>query len=303
MTVSLKKMSAGDGYRYLLRTVVAGDGDRALSSPLTRYYAEAGTPPGRWIGSGVASLDRSIRVGDEVSEDQLRLLIGQGRHPVTGEPLGRPYRTFRDQGEGARRQPVAGYDLTFSVPKSVSVLWAVADTETQAVIAAAHHAAVADVLDFLEREVLATRAGAKSASGAVAQYDVTGLIAAAFDHYDSRANDPHLHTHVVISNRVKTTGDGAWRTLDGAPAARLGGGTVRAPPGAGQRPPHPRPRCRVGAPAAGSGPQPRLGNHRRPAGAGASSSPAAPGRSRPRPTGSSQTTSPSTGAGPGRRRS
>ena len=43
------------------------------------------------------------------------------------------------------------------------------------------------------------------------------MIATAFDHYDSRANDPHLHTHVVISNRVKTTRDGAWRTIDGNP--------------------------------------------------------------------------------------
>ena len=47
MTVSMRVMSAGDGYKYLLRTVAAGDGDRSLSTPLTRYYAEAGTPPGR----------------------------------------------------------------------------------------------------------------------------------------------------------------------------------------------------------------------------------------------------------------
>ena len=41
MTVSMRKMSPGDGYKYLLRTVAAGDGDRSLSTPLTRYYAEA----------------------------------------------------------------------------------------------------------------------------------------------------------------------------------------------------------------------------------------------------------------------
>lgn len=45
MTVSMRKMSAGKGYQYLLRSVVTGDGNRALSTPLTRYYAEAGTPP------------------------------------------------------------------------------------------------------------------------------------------------------------------------------------------------------------------------------------------------------------------
>ena len=217
MTVSIKKMSAGEGYRYLLRTVAAGDGDRSLSSPLTRYYTEAGTPPGRWLGSGVASLDSPLRVGDEVTEEQLRRLIGEGRHPVAGEHLGRAYRTFKRPEAGKRRQPVAGYDLTFSIPKSASVLWAVADAGTQAIIADAHHAAVAEVLGFIEREVLATRTGARGVAGAVVQQDVTGMVATGFDHYDSRANDPHLHTHVVISNRVKTAADGKWRTVDGTP--------------------------------------------------------------------------------------
>ena len=45
----------------------------------------------------------------------------------------------------------------------------------------------------------------------------TGLIATAFDHFDSRAGDPHLHTHVVISNKVRTVLDGKWRSLDGRP--------------------------------------------------------------------------------------
>ena len=98
---------------------------------------------------------------------------------------------------------VAGFDFTLSVPKSASVLWAVAEAGTQALIAQAHHEAVAAVVAFMER--------------AVAQVDVTGLIATAFDHFDSRAGDPHLHTHVVISNKVRTVLDGKWRSLDGRP--------------------------------------------------------------------------------------
>lgn len=43
MTVSRWVISAGDGYEYLLRTVAAGDGDRSLSTPLTRYNTEEGT--------------------------------------------------------------------------------------------------------------------------------------------------------------------------------------------------------------------------------------------------------------------
>lgn len=217
MTVTIHKMSAGKGCEYLLRTVAAGDGDRSLSTPLTRYYTEAGTPPGRWMGSGLPGLGCSIRAGDEVTEDQLKNLIGHGAHPVTGEPLGRRYRTFEPLEVGKRRHAVAGYDLTFSIPKSASVLWGVADSRTQALIAQAHHAAVADALDFLEREVIATRVGARGPKGAVAQVEVAGVIATGFDHYDSRANDPHLHTHVVISNKVQTLQDGRWRALDGTP--------------------------------------------------------------------------------------
>jgi len=245
----MRVMSAGDGYRYLLASVAAGDGQRDLSTPLTRYYAEAGCPPGFWLGSGLASVGGgALRVGDQVIEPQLALLLGAGRDPVTGGPLGAAYPTFRSREErindrtaaldadlpvdaraqavveieaeeAARqvRRAVAGYDFTFSVPKSVSALWAVADARVQAMIVAAHHAAVADVLDLMEREVAATRIGATGPDGAVAQVEVTGMIATAYDHYDSRAGDPQLHTHVVVSNKVCAVHDGKWRALDGRP--------------------------------------------------------------------------------------
>ena len=115
------------------------------------------------------------------------------------------------------RQAVAGFDLTFSVPKSVSVLWGVSDAATQERIAEAHHAAVADVIEFFEREVAATRAGFSDSDGAVAQVPVAGVAAVAYDHFDSRAGDPQLHTHVVVSNKVLTVMDGRWRSLDGRP--------------------------------------------------------------------------------------
>lgn len=249
MTVSMRVMSAGDGYKYLLRTVVAGDGDRSLSSSLTRYYSAEGTPPGHWLGAGVAGLGGGqIAEGDQVSDAQLQLLVGMGRDPITGDPLGRAYPEYRsvaerietrtgaldpslgpasraeavaaieaEEAERGMRRAVAGFDFTFSIPKSASVLWAVADAGSQALIADAHHAAVAEVVAFMEREVAATRTGATGRDGAVAQVDVRGLIATAFDHYDSRAGDPHLHTHVVISNKVQTVLDGKWRSLDGRP--------------------------------------------------------------------------------------
>lgn len=242
MTVSLRVVSAGQGYAYLLRSVVTGDGSKPQSSAFTRYFTEAGTPPGVWMGRGVEHLgDGALEPGMTVTPSQLQALLGHGVDPVTGEPLGRPFREYptakaraavrvRDvdrslpaaafDAEVARIQAreaargsqtaTAGFDLTFSVPKSVSVLWGLADATTQELIVAAHHDAVARVLDFLEREVAATRTG----HGGVAQVPVVGVAATAHDHWDSRANDPQLHTHLVISNKVKAAHDGQWRTLD-----------------------------------------------------------------------------------------
>jgi conjugative relaxase-like TrwC/TraI family protein len=252
----MRRMSAGSGYQYLLRSVAAGDGHRALSTPLTRYYSEVGTPPGRWLGTGVGAFGAGqIRPGMQVTEEQLALLIGMGRDPITGEQLGRAYPSYKrlsdriqervaaldpemtqedcaaettrieaEETAAGMRRAVAGFDLTFSVPKSVSVLWGLADAVTQERIVAAHHAAVADVIDLFEREVAATRAGISDSDGAVAQVGVAGVAAVAYDHFDSRAGDPQLHTHVVIANKVLTVMDGRWRSLDGRPvfASRTG---------------------------------------------------------------------------------
>ena len=206
MTVSIKRMSAGDGYRYLMRSVATGDVAHGASTSLTRYYTQTGNPPGVWMGAGLAGRAGSGPVsGSSASELQMFRLFGMGQDPTSGASLGvRPYRC-----EANGRQSVAGFDLTFSVPKSVSVLWALADARTQQAVVDAHHGALSSCLRLLEKNVAATRTG----KNGVAQLDVRGLIAAGFDHWDSRAGDPHLHTHLVIANRVQTA-DGAWRTLD-----------------------------------------------------------------------------------------
>ena len=108
------------------------------------------------------------------------------------------------------RHAVAGFDLTFSVPKSVSVLWALSPRSLQHQILQTHHDAVSATLDWLEESVIHTRAGRNG----VAHLGTRGAIAAAFDHWESRAGDPQLHTHVVIANRVQRITDGAWVTLD-----------------------------------------------------------------------------------------
>lgn len=212
--VSMRVMSAGEGYRYLLASIAAGYGARSLITPLIDYYTQTGTPPGYWLGAGVAGLgsrERSIDAGAEVSEHHLRRLLGQGLDPITGAPLGLPY-SRRAGNAGADRRVVAGYDFTFSAPKSVSAVWALADQATQARIVDAHHAAIEQVVALMEREVAATRVG----HNGVAQVAVCGLIATCYDHYDSCAADPQLHTHVVIANKVQGA-DGKWRAIDGRP--------------------------------------------------------------------------------------
>ena len=131
--------------------------------------------------------------------------------------MGRPPSRLELSSEVARltRNPTtacAGYDVTFTPVKSVSALWAVAPPSMAAAIEAAHNAAVADALAYLEQRVLFSRRG----TNGVRQVEVTGLIGAAFTHRDSRAGDPNLHTHVAIANKVKTL-DGAWLAIDGRP--------------------------------------------------------------------------------------
>ena len=106
---------------------------------------------------------------------------------------------------------MAGFDLTFSAPKSVSVAWALADGPTRERIYAAHQRALEFVIGYAEREVFTTRTG----RGGVVSEPVRGVVAAGFDHWDSRAGDPQLHTHVVVLNRVQAASDGA-----GAPWTR-----------------------------------------------------------------------------------
>ncbi|WP_420805228.1 MobF family relaxase, partial [Intrasporangium chromatireducens] len=216
--MSIRRMTLGAGYRYLMSSVARADAAGRTSDPLTAYYTAEGTPPGRFLGKGLAGLDcgRGIEPGTTVTEEHLWRMLGMLQDPVTGHPLGRApvaRPAAYEDALGRKRkapQPVAGFDLTFSVPKSVSVAWALGDEATRARVHAAHRRALESVIAYAEREVFATRTG----RGGVVSQDTLGVVAAAFDHWDSRAGDPQLHTHVVVLNRVQAASDGGWRTLD-----------------------------------------------------------------------------------------
>ena len=204
--ISIRRVSLGGGYRYLLRSVAAGDGAGEGTNALARYYASSGTPPGVFMGAGLAHLDdgRGVAPGTLVTEEHLARMFVACADPVSGEPVGGMPRAPRGG------VPVAGFDLTCSPAKSVSVAWALADEATKAVIYDCHRRAVEVVLAYAEAEVFRSRSG----TNGVVEEDVDGVVAVSFSHWASRADDPQLHDHLLTWARARCTSDGRWRTLD-----------------------------------------------------------------------------------------
>ena len=107
--MTLHVLHAGDGYTYLTRQVASGDHQRRRGQALTDYYAAAGNPPGRWVGTGLAAMG----VDGAVSEAQMRALFGEGLHPRRRSPYPRspqPRRRPRDRDGGGSVGPTIPID-------------------------------------------------------------------------------------------------------------------------------------------------------------------------------------------------
>ena len=183
--LSIGKLGAGQE-RYYLDQVAEGAED---------YYAGEGEAEGQWLGSAAEDLGL---VG-VVEADQLTAML-TGDNPATGEPLG-----LRAVGG---RGAVPGFDLTFSVPKSASLLWALGDNQTSAAVSEAVDRSLEAALGYLEREACWTRRG----SGGSEFVRGSGFLAAAFRHRSSRAGDPQVHLHTLIANATQGP-DGRWTRL------------------------------------------------------------------------------------------
>lgn len=123
---------------------------------------------------------------------------------------------FADARVDVRR---AGLDLTFSAPKSVSVLFGIGDERVAQQVREAHRSAVEQTIGYLE-ELCARAARGHHTPGQPYQRIAThGWAAVAFEHRTSRANDPQLHTHVVVPNLVCGV-DGRWSAWDTSEAYR-----------------------------------------------------------------------------------
>ncbi len=168
----------------------------------TRYLTRApGEVPGVWSGRQAVGFG----VLGKVDRPSLERLLS-GHDPVSGAQLGYPL-VDRLLADGRVVQAVSGFDATISAPKSLSVLWALTGDRR---LLEAHDVAVAAVLEHLERFGSTTRI---RRDGGRLHPDTQGLTMAVFRQTTSRADDPQVHTHAVISAKVQTA-DGRWMALD-----------------------------------------------------------------------------------------
>jgi conjugative relaxase-like TrwC/TraI family protein len=192
--------------------------EQQVAGGLDDYYAGRGESPGMWAGSGASGLG----LAGVVEDGDLGTLL-RGVDPASGATLREPVRerTIRvrtldvESGEWREEQkrlaPVSGYDLVFSCPKSVSLLHSLTeDEQVRRGVSEAHESAWQAAVAYLEREACVVRRGH---GGAIREHG-EGFVAAAFRHRTSRAQDPHLHTHVIVANLTRAS-DGEWRALDG----------------------------------------------------------------------------------------
>lgn len=185
MVLRIHVVRAG-GVGYYVRDLVPGRSEAT---------GVAGESPGMWTGRGSAELGVRGPVGqDEFAE------VFAGRDPHGARSL----RT----GRGTRA--VAGVDLLFCAPKSVSLLHLLGPSELAEATGAGHQAAVADALNYLERVGLGVR---RTRAGVTAHLCTTGAVAAGFVHRTSRSLDPHVHTHLVTANVAQGV-DGTWSSID-----------------------------------------------------------------------------------------
>ena len=156
----------------------------------------AGESPGIWTGRAATALG----VVGTVSPGEFGDVL-EGRHPGSGAGL--------RMSAGSRS--VAGYDLTFCAPKSVSILHLLGPAEMADQVGQGHVCAVAEATAYLEREATGVR---RSRHGQASLQPAVGVVAGSFVHRTSRALDPHLHTHLVVANVTQGV-DGAWSSMDG----------------------------------------------------------------------------------------
>lgn len=169
----------------------AGSGDYYLKLAAEDFHFSEKS--GVWFGEGAKRLHLSGTVKAEPLRNLLNGWSPDGSRALVGNAC------------DPNRQ--SAWDLTFSAPKSVSVLWALAPEDIRLKIEQAHHAAVLKALTFVEDCAGYSRRG--KGGEEVTPADLTFAL---FEHRTSRAQDPQLHTHSIMIN-LGVREDGSTGTI------------------------------------------------------------------------------------------
>ncbi|MGV9364264.1 MobF family relaxase [Amycolatopsis sp. NPDC003731] len=176
-----------------------------LRSQVSQAYKDHNRLHGRPIGAPISAQKRAeLRRGVQL---QAYRKAHDGKGPASDTELNK----WLAEQKRNLKSAVSGFEAVFAPDKSVSIAWAMASPAGRKRIVGMARQAALDTVSYMERNVAYTRRGNMSE----AQVDVNGITAALFEHWDSRASDPHLHFHVLISSKVQRSDDGDWTALDG----------------------------------------------------------------------------------------
>jgi conjugative relaxase-like TrwC/TraI family protein len=195
--VGVTKIQRGNA-GYWLAAVAEGGDD---------YYTKPGEAPGEWVGE----LADELGLSGQVDPAGYSAIL-EGRSPQDGQRLlTRPDTRFRERPDGTQKrvEPVLGYDVRFSAPKSVSLLYAFGSDSVRRRIVSVMNEAVGQGIAHMEKHACMVQRG----KGGERLERGTGFAGMAFRHRMSRAGDIALHVHVVISNLTRAASDGKWMSL------------------------------------------------------------------------------------------
>lgn len=168
------------------------------STKAHKYYSEYAQEKGESKGI-FYDKTREIAPTERVIESQ------EMKNLFSGFDAEGKHKLCKNAGENHR----AGWDLTFSAPKSVSIVWSSADDGLRQEIETAQLQATKAGLDYMNNQALYVRSGTNGLN-----LEKADMVASIFKHSSNRAEEPHLHSHAIVYNIAKSNVDGVWRTVE-----------------------------------------------------------------------------------------
>jgi conjugative relaxase-like TrwC/TraI family protein len=195
-------------YNNTARQAISASTDARRGGGLAEYYSEGETREPVWVcvgdtetAAGLTGLTPAQRAGGPADMEAVARWLDDGIAPNGAH------------GRGFTKRSAHGFDLTFSAPKSVSLVRALGgDDVVSKAVEQAHNYAVNEALAYLYDHAGYTRVHNPD-TGDKDLVRLPGLVMAAYQHETSREGDPHLHTHVLLPNR-QPRADGTLVSID-----------------------------------------------------------------------------------------